>query len=167
MRLWKQVAEMSFLHRRFSLRDRVRSSIIQERLSRSVDQISRLIRSRLMDAWMADIGKIYQWLEKTGVKDSTETLIMAAQEQPVQRLKQGSTSQQGVRCWQAKDLIWEAGTITEAYHHSHWTGVTLITCFQNATFIVGKKNGKGLHECAYTGAPWGFLLFVRCVNSAG
>ena len=30
---------------------------------------------------MADIGKTYQWREKAGVKDSTEALIMAAQEQ--------------------------------------------------------------------------------------
>ncbi|KAF7649568.1 hypothetical protein LDENG_00139440 [Lucifuga dentata] len=30
---------------------------------------------------VADITKSYQWLEKTGLKDNTETLIMAAQEQ--------------------------------------------------------------------------------------
>ena len=30
---------------------------------------------------VADIKKSYQWLEKAGLKDSTEALIMAAQEQ--------------------------------------------------------------------------------------
>ena len=30
---------------------------------------------------VADLGKSYQWLEKAGLKDSTEALIMAAQEQ--------------------------------------------------------------------------------------
>ncbi len=30
---------------------------------------------------VADIEKFYQWLEKAGLKDSTEALIMAAQEQ--------------------------------------------------------------------------------------
>ncbi|KAF7640632.1 hypothetical protein LDENG_00028300 [Lucifuga dentata] len=30
---------------------------------------------------VADITKSYQWLEKAGLKDSTEALIMAAQEQ--------------------------------------------------------------------------------------
>lgn len=30
---------------------------------------------------VADIGKSYQWLDKAGLEDSTETLIMAVQEQ--------------------------------------------------------------------------------------
>ena len=30
---------------------------------------------------VADVGKIYQWLGKAGLKDSTVALIMAAQEQ--------------------------------------------------------------------------------------
>ncbi len=30
---------------------------------------------------VADIGKSYQWLERAGLKDSTEALIIAAQEQ--------------------------------------------------------------------------------------
>lgn len=29
---------------------------------------------------VADVRKSYQWLKKTGLKDSTEALIMAAQE---------------------------------------------------------------------------------------
>ena len=78
---------------------------------------------------MADIRKTYQWLEKDGLKDSTETLIMAAEEQALntrsmeagvyhtrqdprcrtQRRPQCSTSQQSVRCLQAKHT-WNATT---------------------------------------------------------
>ena len=35
------------------------------------------------DEEMADIKKSYQWLEKAGLKDSTETLILVAQGQAI------------------------------------------------------------------------------------
>lgn len=43
---------------------------------------------------VADITKSYQWLEKAGLKDRTETLILAAQEQTLvqDQLRQGSTT---------------------------------------------------------------------------
>ena len=81
---------------------------------------------------VADIRKTYQWLEKAGLKHSTEALIMTAEEQALntRSIKAGvyHTSQdprcrlckdapetvqhitsQDIRCWQAK-YTWSATT---------------------------------------------------------
>ena len=43
---------------------------------------------------VADIKESYQWLEKAGLKDSTQALIMAAQEQALstRSIEEGSTT---------------------------------------------------------------------------
>jgi len=38
---------------------------------------------------VADVEKCYQWLHKVGLKDGTEALIMAAQEQALSKRGQG------------------------------------------------------------------------------
>ena len=55
---------------------------------------------------VADITKSYQWLEKAGLKDSTEELIMAAQEQALSKrsIRAGVyNTRQDPRCWLCKD----------------------------------------------------------------
>ena len=61
----------------------------------------------------ADIEKSYQWLEKAGLKDSKETLKMAAQEQALstRAIEAGVYDiRYDPRCWLCKEA-------SEAVHH--------------------------------------------------